>query len=56
LRINGVFDPGDPDSLLTYLGLYETVQVDRRSDGSQRLSRAPQAKHGPSSRTSMVAH
>lgn len=56
LRINGVFDPGDPDSLLTYLGLYETVQVDRRSDGSQRLSRAPQAKHGPNSRTSMVAH
>ncbi len=39
LRINGVFDPGDPDSLLTYLGLYETVQVDRRSDGSQRLFR-----------------
>lgn len=40
LRINGVFDPGDPDSLLTYLGLYETVQVDRRSDGSQRLVRS----------------
>jgi transmembrane sensor len=39
LRINGVFDPDDPDSLLTYLGLYETVQVDRRSDGSQRLFR-----------------
>jgi transmembrane sensor len=39
LRINGVFDPSDPDSLLTYLGLYETVQVDRRSDGSQRLFR-----------------
>jgi len=37
LRINGVFDPDDPDSLLTYLGLYESVQVDRRSDGSQHL-------------------
>lgn len=56
LKINGVFDAGDPDSLLTYLGLYETVQVDRRSDGSQRLFRGSQAKHGPNSRTSMVAH
>lgn len=56
LRINGTFDPGDPDSLLTYLGLYEAVQVDRLSDGSQRLLRRPQAKQGPSSRTSIVAH
>jgi len=39
LRISGVFDASDPDSLLTYLGLYETVQVDRSSDGSQRLFR-----------------
>ena len=39
LRINGVFDAGDPDSLLAYLGLYETVKVDRRSDGSQRMFR-----------------
>ncbi|HEY6926875.1 MAG TPA: FecR domain-containing protein [Steroidobacteraceae bacterium] len=43
LRINGVFDPGDPDSLLTYLGLYETVQVDHRGDGSQRLFRGSAA-------------
>lgn len=70
LRINGVFDPSDPDSLLAYLGLYETVQIDRRDDGSQRLFRGaaalpekgergaglPQAKQGPNSRTSMVAH
>jgi len=51
LRINGVFDAGDPDSLLTYLGLYETVEVDRRSDGSQRLfrasARARAGKRGP---------
>jgi transmembrane sensor len=45
LRINGVFDPGDPDSLLTYLGLYETVEVDRRSDGTQRLFRASAHAH-----------
>lgn len=56
LRINGTFDPADPDSLLTYLSLYEAVQVDRLSDGSLRLLRGPQAKHGPSSRTSIVAH
>jgi len=46
LRINGVFDPEDPDSLLTYLGLYETVQVERRSDGSQRLFRGAAAADG----------
>jgi len=39
LRISGVFDSNDPDSLLTYLGIYETVQVDHRGDGSQRLFR-----------------
>jgi transmembrane sensor len=39
LRISGVFDLSDPDSLIAYLGTYETVQVDRRSDGSQHLYR-----------------
>ena len=39
LRISGVFDLGDPESLIAYLGIYETVQVDRRSDGSQHLFR-----------------
>jgi transmembrane sensor len=39
LRISGVFDLGDPESLIAYLGLYETVRVDRRGDGSQHLSR-----------------
>ena len=39
LRINGVFDLNDPESLIAYLGTYETVQVDRRSDGSQHLFR-----------------
>jgi transmembrane sensor len=39
LRISGVFDLNDPESLIAYLGTYETVQVDRRSDGSQHLFR-----------------
>jgi transmembrane sensor len=39
LRISGVFDLSDPESLIAYLGTYETVQVDRRSDGSQHLFR-----------------
>ena len=39
LRISGVFDLSDPGSLIAYLGIYETVQVDRRSDGSQHLFR-----------------
>ena len=39
LRISGVFDLNDPESLIAYLGIYETVQVDRRSDGSQHLFR-----------------
>lgn len=39
LRISGVFDLNDPESLIAYLGAYETVQVDRRSDGSQHLFR-----------------
>jgi len=39
LRISGVFDLNDPESLIAYLGIYETVQIDRRSDGSQHLFR-----------------
>jgi transmembrane sensor len=39
LRISGVFDLSDPESLIAYLGTYEAVQVDRRSDGSQHLYR-----------------
>lgn len=45
LKIGGVFDLSDPDSLIAYLGAYETVQVDRRSDGSQHLSRRPARAH-----------
>jgi transmembrane sensor len=41
LRISGVFDLSDPESLIAYLGTYETVQVDRHSDGSQHLFRGP---------------
>ena len=37
LRISGVFDLSDPESLLAYLGNYEAVQVERRSDGSQHI-------------------
>ena len=40
LRISGVFDLSDPESLIAYLSTYETVQVDRKSDGSQHLFRA----------------
>ena len=39
LRISGVFDLSDPESLIVYLGTFEAVQVDRRSDGSQHLFR-----------------
>ena len=39
LRISGVFDLNDPQPLIAYLLTYETVQVDRRSDGSQHLFR-----------------
>jgi transmembrane sensor len=39
MKISGVFDANDPDSLIKYLGIYETVQVDHRGDGSQRLFR-----------------
>jgi transmembrane sensor len=39
LRISGVFDLNDPESLIAYLGTFEAVQVDRHSDGSQHLFR-----------------
>jgi len=39
LRISGVFDLSDPESLIAYLSTYETVQVNRKSDGSQHLLR-----------------
>jgi transmembrane sensor len=39
LKISGVFDLSDTESLIAYLGTYETVQVDRKSDGSQHLFR-----------------
>jgi transmembrane sensor len=34
LIISGVFDPKNPDSLLSYLELYEGVKVERMEDGS----------------------
>jgi transmembrane sensor len=43
LRISGVFDLSDPASLIAYLGTFETVQVDSRSDGSEHLFRDPHA-------------
>jgi transmembrane sensor len=45
LKISGIFDLSDPESLIAYLGVYETVQVDRRPDGSQHLFRAPAPTH-----------
>ncbi len=39
LKISGIFDLSDTESLIAYLGTYETVQVDRQSDGSQHLFR-----------------
>ena len=41
LRISGVFDLNDTESLVAYLGTYETVRVARASDGSQHLFRSP---------------
>jgi len=38
LRVSGTFDPSDPDSLLTYLGAVEAVQVRALADGSVHLS------------------
>jgi transmembrane sensor len=39
LRISGAFNSDDPDSLLTYRSIYETVRIEHRSDGSERLFR-----------------
>ncbi len=38
LIISGVFDPSNPDSLLSYLELYEGVKVERMEDGGVLLS------------------
>jgi transmembrane sensor len=43
LKISGVFDLSDPESLIAYLGVYEGVQVDRKADGSGHLIRRPAA-------------
>jgi transmembrane sensor len=45
VKISGVFDLSDTESLIAYLGAYETVQVDRRTDGSQHLFRGPAGMH-----------
>ena len=39
IRINGVFDLDDPASLVAYLRNFESVQVERRGDGSEHLTR-----------------
>lgn len=39
LAISGVFEIGDPDSLLTYLRRFEAVSMRTASDGSEHLSR-----------------
>ena len=39
LKISGVFDSSDPDSLVAYLESFETVRVDRPHDGTLHLSR-----------------
>ncbi len=39
LRVSGTFDLSDPESLLTYLGTVESVQVRTLHDGSVHLSR-----------------
>jgi transmembrane sensor len=39
LVISGVFEIGDPDSLLTYLRRFETVSMRSASDGSEHLYR-----------------
>lgn len=41
MRISGVFDLNDTESLIAYLGAYEVVQIARKSDGSQHLFRGP---------------
>jgi transmembrane sensor len=45
VKISGVFDLSDTESLIAYLGAYETVQVDRKTDGSQHLFRGPAGVH-----------
>ncbi len=40
LKISGVFDSSDPDSLIEYLKSFETVRVARPHDGSLHLSRS----------------
>ena len=40
-RISGVFDLNDTESLVAYLGTFESVRVARGSDGSQHLFRSP---------------
>jgi ferric-dicitrate binding protein FerR (iron transport regulator) len=45
VKISGVFDLNDTESLIAYLGAYETVQVDRKGDGSEHLFRGPAGVH-----------
>jgi transmembrane sensor len=45
VKISGVFDLSDTESLIAYLGAYETVQVDSKTDGSQHLLRGPAGVH-----------
>jgi transmembrane sensor len=45
VKISGVFDLSDTESLIAYLGAYETVQVDRKTDGSQHLFRGHAGVH-----------
>ena len=45
LKVGGVFDASDPESLVSYLKSFETVDVDQPDDGSLHLSRGiPRAK------------
>src|SRR5579872_2317802 len=45
LQISGVFDLTDPDSLVAYLGAYESVDMQRQADGTQHLLRRAAAVH-----------
>jgi transmembrane sensor len=45
VKISGVFDLNDTESLIAYLGAYETVQVERKTDGSQHLFRGSAGVH-----------
>jgi transmembrane sensor len=40
LEISGVFDSGDPDSLLAYLKTFETVRISTSGDGTLHLAAA----------------